>query len=66
MDFDLDVKLQVVEITLNTFSNFIIIKTRVFFIHEIHFISFFVRKLCGLYGFLPLRSLSRSNQAMEP
>ncbi len=55
-----------VEITLNTFPNFIIIKTRVFLIQEIHFISFLVGNLCGLYKFLPLRNLSRSNQAMEP
>ncbi len=28
--------------------------------------SFFIRNLCGLYEFISLRNLSRSNQAMEP
>jgi hypothetical protein len=61
MDFHLDVGFQVVEITLNTFPDIIIVKARVFLIQEIRFVIFFVRNLCRLYEFLPLNDLSRCN-----
>jgi hypothetical protein len=55
-----------IEIKLNAFPDVLIVKTRVFLIQEIRFAFFLNRNLCGLYKFLPLRNLSRSNQAMEP
>jgi hypothetical protein len=30
-------------------------------IQEIHFVSFLIKNLCGLYEFLPLHDLSRCN-----
>jgi hypothetical protein len=61
MDFDLDSNFRIVEIARNAFPNLVVIKTRVFLIQEVCFVFLLLRNLCGLYEFLPLCDLSRSD-----
>jgi hypothetical protein len=49
------------EVTLNAFPKLVVIKTSVLFVKEVCFIFLIVRNHCGLYQFLLLHNLSRSD-----